>query len=171
MKWTLQQLQIGKHKPFTFDQVIDLSDLKELNAEIRHVSPIRVEGKLTFSGQVLTFDLHITGELTLACSRTLVDVSYPLDLYVTEQYRPENAYHLSKEDFEETTVIEGDFVDLTPAVKEYILLDIPLQVYAENQENPEAPPSGKGWDFITEEDQEKRVDPRLADLAKFFDKN
>ncbi|PAM94522.1 hypothetical protein B4N84_12215, partial [Flavobacterium sp. IR1] len=26
MKWTLQQLQIAKHKPFIFDETIDLSD-------------------------------------------------------------------------------------------------------------------------------------------------
>ncbi|ADC48223.1 MULTISPECIES: YceD family protein [Alkalihalophilus] len=169
MKWTLQQLQIAKHKPFIFDETIDLSDLKEQNAEIRNISPIRVQGELTYSGQLLTFSLHITGELTLPCSRTLVDVLFPIDLKVIEQFRPENAYHISKEDHEEANVITGDLVDLTPAIKEYILLEIPLQVYAENQEDPQAPPSGKGWGIVTEEDQEKKVDPRLADLAKFFD--
>ncbi|MDV2685318.1 DUF177 domain-containing protein [Alkalihalophilus lindianensis] len=169
MKWTLQQLQIAKHKPFIFDETIDLSDLKEQNAEVRNVSPIRVQGELTYSGQLLTFHMHITGELTLPCSRTLVDVLFPIDLQVTEQFRPENAYHISQEEKEEAIVIEGDTVDLTPAIKEYILLEIPLQVYAEDQVNPEAPPSGNGWEIITEEDQEKRIDPRLADLAKFFD--
>ncbi len=34
-----------------------------------------------------------------------------------------------------------------------------------------APQSGKDWEVIHEKDQSKKIDPRLAGLAKFFDKN
>ena len=33
-----------------------------------------------------------------------------------------------------------------------------------------APQSGKDWEVIHEQDKKEKVDPRLAGLAKFFDK-
>ena len=39
------------------------------------------------------------------------------------------------------------------------------------QHEEAAPQSGKDWEVIHEEDQSKKIDPRLAGLAKFFDEN
>ncbi len=55
-----------------------------------------------------------------------------------------------------------------------MLLEVPMQVFKENTEG--SVHGGKGWSYSTEEDarrqkenDEPKVDPRLADLAKYFD--
>ncbi|WP_231686864.1 YceD family protein [Bacillus sp. JCM 19034] len=59
---------------------------------------------------------------------------------------------------------------MKPVIEEAVLLEIPIQVFAENVSKPIAPPEGKHWELVTEEKKENRIDPRLADLAKFFEK-
>ncbi|MDT8859137.1 DUF177 domain-containing protein [Alkalihalobacillus sp. MEB130] len=170
MKWSLQQLSVAKRKPFTFEEEIDLSSLKELNPEIRSVSPVIVKGEVNYSGTLITFQLSIVGELILPCVRTLADVKFPIDLQITEHFHPTNDYVTADVDHDEINFFEGETVDLLPVIKERILLEIPIQVYAETEEERLAPPSGKDWGLVTEEEHKNRVDPRLADLAKFFEK-
>lgn len=171
MRWSLQQLKAAKHKPFTFDETIELPSLKELNTEIRDVSPIRVKGEVGYSGSLLIFTLDISGELILPCARTLADVVFKIDLHVRELFHPANEYMKEESEEDEVHFFEGEMVDLVPAIKERILLEIPLQVYAEEGAERQAPPSGEDWELVTEEQRKNRIDPRLADLAKFFDKD
>ncbi|MCM3759334.1 DUF177 domain-containing protein [Alkalihalobacillus oceani] len=170
MKWSLQQLQAAKHKPFTFEETVDLTSLKEQNAEIRAVSPIDVRGEVTFSRSLWTFKLHLSGELILPCARTLADVRFPIDLNVSERFHPSADEWIADEEDDDIHPIEGESIDLLPYVKERILLEIPIQVYADDEAQRQAPPSGTDWELVTEEQQKNRIDPRLADLAKFFDK-
>jgi uncharacterized protein len=68
--------------------------------------------------------------------------------------------------------VEGHFLDLMPYIQEQILLEKPIKVVAgPNAPDKKAPPEGEGWQVVTEEDRKNRIDPRLADLAKFFDKD
>lgn len=170
MKWSLQQLIVAKHKPFTFDETIDLTSIKQLNSEIRSVSPIRVQGDLLYRGSLLTFTLKITGELILPCSRTLADVNFPINLNVVEQFHPVNDYVTADVDRDDIHFFEGEMIDLVPAIEERVLLEIPMQVFADDGSERLAPPTGEDWELLTEENQKKRIDPRLADLAKFFEK-
>ncbi len=171
MRWSLQQLSAAKRKPFTFDETIDLSSLKELNAEIREVSPIRVKGEVIYTGSLLTFTLDITGVLVLPCARTLADVDFHIDLQVIEQFHPANEYMREESEEDDVHFFEGDIIDLVPSIEERILLEIPIQVYADEGAERQAPPSGEDWELVTEEQRKNRIDPRLADLAKFFDKD
>ncbi|WP_017727191.1 YceD family protein [Halalkalibacterium ligniniphilum] len=170
MKWTVHQLRAAKHRGFSFDEVLNLDSLKEQNRDIRAVSSVHVKGEAVFSGDMITFPLHIKGSLTLPCSRTLADVSFPFDLHVSEQFRVNDTTPVSMED-EDIHPVVGDVIDLTPYIKERILLEIPMQIFSDDDENGQAPPEGKGWELISEEDKQDRIDPRLAELAKFFDKN
>ncbi|GAE24133.1 ribosomal protein L32p [Halalkalibacter wakoensis JCM 9140] len=170
MKWSLQQLSIAKRKPFTFEEEVDLSSLKDLNPDIRSVSPFLVKGEVHYTGSMVTFQLSITGELILPCVRTLADVVFPIDLHVKEHFHPTNDYVTADVDHDEIHFFEGETIDLLPVVQELILLEIPIQVYAESETERLAPPSGKDWGIVTEEEHKNRVDPRLADLAKFFEK-
>ncbi|WP_100404580.1 YceD family protein [Bacillus solitudinis] len=171
MKWTLAQLNVAKHKPFVFDEVIDLSEIKEQNDEIRSISPVKVKGEAVYTGHVVTFPLHITGELTLPCSRTLADVLLPFDLHVSEQFRPADEYYRKENELEDVHIIDDDVINLVPYIKEHILLEIPMQIFAEDDAEAQAPPEGKDWELVTKlEEKQDKIDPRLADLAKFFEK-
>lgn len=168
MKWTIPQLQRYRDKEFNIDETVDLSELKEIDPEIRDVLPFRVFGRADIGSNRITFHLNISGTLVLPCSRTLVDVNFPVQVFTTETFlfeAPGNM-ELGEGEFH---VTDGDVIDLMPVLKEIVLLEIPLQVFTD-QTNPEngAPQSGKDWEVITEEEQSKKVDPRLAKLAELF---
>ncbi|MGG5253057.1 YceD family protein [Neobacillus sp. SM06] len=166
MKWTISQLQKYRNKDFYIDETIRVDEIKESDPSIREVSPIRVTGRADIGSTKVTFHLTIEGHFILPCSRTLVDVNYPIHVETTETY----LLHVSDYDVdEEAHQLKGDMIDLMPVIREILLLEVPMQVFCdENHREGAAPQSGKDWEVVREEEQSKRIDPRLAGLAKFF---
>ncbi|OIJ09792.1 hypothetical protein BKP35_15005 [Anaerobacillus arseniciselenatis] len=167
MKWTVQQLNTLKNKGIKIDEMVDVSDLKEMDTEIREVSLVHVKGEGSISNHSVTFSLEISGEMVLPCSRTLADAKFSFQTETVEVFK----FHDDWGEFDEEDgvhEIENDTVDLLPYIKQAILLEIPLQIFSEDLEG-EAPPSGEDWELLTEDNKKERIDPRLADLAKFFD--
>ena len=70
--------------------------------------------------------------------------------------------------------VEGEVINVDPVLEELILLTIPLQVFKEDADEPR-PEGGSFWSYATEEELkekeagEQKTDPRLAELAKYFD--
>jgi uncharacterized protein len=170
MKWTISQLQKIRDKDLQIDGLVDVTDIKERDPEIREVSPIKVTGRADINSSQITFHLHLSGELILPCSRTLVDVKYPIDIDTTEIFLLKTAGF--DYDGDDVTVVENDVVDLLPVIKENLLLEIPMQVFCEDVNSEEAAPqSGNDWAVISEEENKQKIDPRFAKLADFFDNN
>lgn len=169
MKWTLSQLQKYRNKEFLIDDTISVNEIKQSDPTIRDVSPIHITGRADIGVTRVTFHLKIEGHLILPCSRTLVDVTYPIHVETTETFMLQDSEF---EVEEETHMLKGDTIDLLPVIAEILLLEIPLQVFSDD-DHPEgaAPQSGKDWEVVREENQSKKIDPRLAGLAKFFDEN
>ncbi|PYZ97910.1 hypothetical protein CR205_04760 [Alteribacter lacisalsi] len=167
MKWSIQQLLSYKHNGLHIDESVDVSELQKRDREIRQISPVHVTGEAAFTSNAVTFELRIEGEMTLPCARTLNDVKYPFSIEANEIFKLEEWA-----DFEETEDVhelEDNTVDLLPYVKERILLEKPMQVFSGKEDGP-APAQGKDWELVSEEEQQKKVDPRLKKLEKFFDK-
>lgn len=169
MKWHVHQLKKYQHRPLILDELVEVSELKKMNHEIRDVSPVKVTGKVDVSSDKATFHLHLAGTLVLPCSRTLVDVEFPFDITTTEHFLLQPSDFEVDQDLHEP---QGEVIDLLPVIEENILLEIPMQIFAENpDEKKSAPQSGKDWKVISELDKEEKVDPRLAGLANFFEKD
>ncbi len=167
MKWTISQLQKYRNKDFPLDETVRADEIKETDPSIRDVSPMHITGRVDISATKVTFHIRIEGYLILPCSRTLVDVNYPIDVETTETFL---LSPLDYETEEEVHQVKGDVIDLMPVIREILLLEVPLQVFCDDDPNQEgAPQSGKDWEVIHEEDNQKKVDPRLAELAKFFE--
>ncbi|MBU9720459.1 MULTISPECIES: YceD family protein [Bacillaceae] len=167
MKWSVQQLLPFKEKGLHIDESVNLSELKEIDREIRDISPVRVTGDAYFSKQAITFRLVISGTMTLPCARTLNDVDYPFTIEATEIFQLDEWATFDEED--EVHEVKENTVDLFPYVKERILLEKPMQVFSDKDEGP-APATGHGWELKDESDEEdNKIDPRLKDLQKFFD--
>ncbi|WP_050614674.1 YceD family protein [Bacillus testis] len=168
MKWTITQLQKYRGKGLVLDEKVDVSEIKETDAQIRDVSLIHVTGKADVNATNITFHIHLSGVMVLPCARTFVDVEYPIDISTTEVFLLDDNYESQEHEF--STIVKGDVIDLMPIIRENLLLEVPMQVFCEDA-SPEgaAPQSGKDWAVVTSDQQEKKIDPRLADLAKFFD--
>ncbi|MRX70828.1 DUF177 domain-containing protein [Bacillus lacus] len=170
MNWTVSQLKQFIGKGFELDETADLSGLVQKHAELRDISPVRVTGRADVGSTRVTFHLKIQGTMVLPCSRTLVDVPYPFNVQTTETFllKPSD-YEM---DEEEVHLVNGDTVDLTPVLEEAVLLEIPIQVFSESvDQEGAAPQEGKDWKLVSEEENRNKIDPRLAGLAQFFDKD
>ncbi|MGE8204195.1 YceD family protein [Heyndrickxia sp. NPDC080065] len=177
LKWSTIQLLKYRGKSIDINEIVDISEnLKKRDPQIRGVSQIHVAGSADVTSEKVTFHLHVTGSLVLPCSRTLVDVDFPIDVKSTEIFllNPHTSFDENEDD--EIHRPTDDIVDLEPVIIELLLLEIPMQVFSETAKDDKQLPSGNEWEVITEEqvkqdveNKEKQVDPRLAGLAKFFD--
>jgi uncharacterized protein len=169
LKWTLSQLQKYRNKDFIIDETIRVDEIKQDDPTIREVSPIHISGRGDIDSTKVTFHLKIEGHLILPCSRTLVDVKLPINVETTETFLLQGSVYETEE---EAYQVKGDVIDVMPVIREILLLEVPMQVFCEdvNHEGA-APQSGKDWEVVHEEDESKKIDPRLAGLAKFFDEN
>jgi uncharacterized protein len=168
MKWTLSQLQKYRNKDFPIDEIVHVDEIKEIDQTIRSVSPMHITGRADIDSAKVTFHLRIKGHLILPCSRTLVDVNYPIDVETTETFLLKG---LDYETEEEVHQVKGEVIDLEPVLREILLLEVPIQVFCEGESSEEgAPQSGTDWEVIHEVKQDK-IDPRFAGLAKLLDQN
>lgn len=148
------------------DEMEDISDIKNLNNDIRSIEPVHVQGTVEMNGDRILSQLHITGEMILPCARTLIDVPYSFDVHVKEAYTT-NEWKES----EDIHLVKGELLDLTPSIRENVLLNVPMRVFAKPEElEANTITEGNGWTLVTEETKEKKVDPRLEKLQQFFDK-
>lgn len=167
LKWTLSQLQKYRNKDFLIDEIIRVDEIMEDDPTILEVSPIHITGRGDIDSTKVTLHLKIEGHLILPCSRTLVDVKFPIDVETTETFLLQGSVFETEEDVYQ---VKGDVIDIMPIIREILLLEVPMQVFCEDVNNEDAAPKfGKDWEVIHEEDQSKKIDPRLAELAKFFD--
>ncbi|PLR84100.1 hypothetical protein CVD25_12720 [Bacillus canaveralius] len=166
MKWTLSQLQKYRSKDFPFDETVSVDEITQVDPTIRSVSPMHITGRADIDAAKVTFHLKIEGHLVLPCSRTLVDVNYPINVETTETFLLKG---LDYETEEEVHQVKGEVIDLMPVVQEILLLEVPMQVFCEDSGDEGAPQSGKDWEVIHEQEKREKIDPRLAGLANFFD--
>ncbi|MBQ0138938.1 MAG: DUF177 domain-containing protein [Kurthia sp.] len=172
MKWAIPQLSKYRQNGMPVDQMAQLDGVMSRNKDIRHITPVHVEGFCTFSAGQMNCHFHVTGELILPCSRTWEDVKFPLDFETDEIFRWGET---AGENYEDNVhPVEGDVIDVTPVLEELVLLEIPMQVYKEDAQVIQ--PKNDSWSFMSAEEfeqqsekDEQKVDPRLADLAKYFD--
>jgi uncharacterized protein len=168
LKWNVSELNKLSRRGLSFDETVNVDKITELNDEIRDVTAVQVIGRADFGSNKVTFHLNIKGNMILPCSRTLVDVNFPFNIDTNETFA------LSGESTEgadeELHYPSKEIVDLMPLIRENILLEVPMQIFSESNEvKPKAPQSGEGWEVITEDNQQQKVDPRLEKLKDFFD--
>jgi len=170
MKFTLGEIR--KHtnqKPFTFDDYVDVSELLTMKTDIREINPVRVYGDCIQTGEQFVFSFRIKGEMVLPDARTLADVSYSFQIKAREIFT--TSPHVSEEEEElEIHTVKGEVIDLTPYIKEHILLETPYRVYSDKESDDSSPMSGNGWELLSEGEKKSTVDPRFQKLQVLLDK-
>lgn len=179
MKWTVKKLREKRNDLNHFDVLIDVPEtLLSRDASIIHVEPVQVIGYFVAREQEILLHSQMNAMLTLPSTRSLKPVQVMIEAPINERYvYPE--YDTNADDYEETTIVlEHDYIDLALAVVDTILLNLPLRVVAEDEEN-EALPSGKDWQVFSEDDfQQKQneeksesIDPRFAGLKALLNED
>lgn len=171
------EIAIGKIKQttynesFYFEGSVDVSELETLNNDIREIGLVHVSGTCYSQGDKVISSFKIKGEMILPCARTLVNVPYPFEISA-EEYFTLSAYYGKEEARNEIDPIDGETLDLTPHIKENILLEVPFRVFSEDKKvQANAPFKGEGWEFVSPEEKKQTIDPRFKRLEKLFNDN
>ncbi len=168
MKFPLQKLNQSGDQPFIFEDDVDIQELEDMNNDIRRIDPVHVKGQANLHGEEVTVNFSIDGEMILPCARTLVDVKYPFHIDALEVFSL--SPYVEGEDDSEVHPVHGEMLDLTPYIKENVLLEVPTRVFSENDKaHDQAPQEGKGWQVVSEEEQGNKIDPRMAKLQSLLD--
>ena len=130
------------------------------NKDIKDVSKASIVGDISENGENYSVNLNIKCNLTLVCSVSLKDVIYPIDINI-EEIIGENGNNL--EDFDK---IINNSIDLLPIIWQNILVEVPMRVISPDIKEKNI--YGDGWKFITEEEENKEIDPRLEKLKDFL---
>ena len=131
-----------------------------LNDDIRNISKVKIFGEIIEEGESYLVNLNIKCDLTLICSVSLKDVLYPVDVNI-EEIISENG-----ENIEFFDKIINNSIDLVPIIWQNILLEVPIRVVSPDIKEENI--YGDGWKFITKEEENKEIDPRLSKLKDFL---
>ena len=179
MKWSLLELRKYQEEPLVFQETLDLeNELISREKEIIAIRPVQVNGLITVSPKEYLLHYAVDTVITLPSTRSLEPVEVPMKFTVDEVFMTAEQYQQQKDLLkeEEILLLETQTLDLSESVADNILLEIPLQVLAEEEKQSERYPSGNEWTVISEdqylemkESQDKnQVDPRLAKLSSLF---
>ena len=139
-----------------------ISISKELleGTDIKDISKVDIKGNITENGESYDLNLNIKCNLTLTCSVSLKDVNYPIDIDINE------IISQTGENLENFCKIINNSIDLVPIIWQNILVEVPIRVVSPDIKEENI--YGDGWKFITKEEENKEIDPRLEKLKDFL---
>lgn len=177
MKWSMLELRKFKDEPLQLAETLDLKAdiLTRFSDFIMDITPIDVQGFLEYKNDDVYIHAQIKGSMVVPSSRSLKPVELPFDFMIDETYTTDESHLDRYEITDSVIVLENDVLNFHEAIEEYIVLQIPLQILADDEhENDTHMPSGNGWEVITEDQLEDKkanetnIDPRLAKLKDLF---
>ena len=144
----------------SINDTIDIPKEYLEGTDIKDISKVDVDGYITENGESYDLNLNIKCNLTLTCSVSLKDVNYPIDININEII---SEYGENLEDF---CKIINNSIDLLPIIWQNILMEVPIRVISPDLKEENI--YGDGWKFITNEEENKEIDPRLEKLKDFL---
>lgn len=171
MKWTLRQIQDSPEHLISFDLPLEVKEaLKAKDDTIIDVLSVEVKGLVSWIDDMYILHGRIHARLILPSSRTLNPVEISLTIPLDERY-VHNERELDDEYSGVTLILEHDYIDITDAVVDAIIVNLPKRVLS-SEEVDKPLPSGDNWEMLTEnqyderlkEDQADTIDPRFAAL-------
>lgn len=156
----LTKLMYSQVDEISIDNEIDIPKEYLEGTEIKDISKVKVNGIITENGESFDINLNIKCNLTLICSISLKDVNYPVDINIDEMISDQGDL---EEDFYK---IINNSIDLLPIIWQNILVEVPIKVVSPDIEEENI--YGDGWKFVTTEEENKEIDPRLSKLKDFL---
>lgn len=141
---------------------ININEQVIIDNEILKTSSIRRLDNTMFKGRIfkdyednLVLEGNITGTMVLPDDITLKDVNYEFKSEIFEY-------------IEEVFTIDKNSIDILDYLWQNILVEVPLKVRTEEDDNITL--KGDGWRLITEEELNNRSNRPFSDLSKLLDK-
>lgn len=157
------QIELNKLKVndrFTYDEDIVIDKTVYNNADIKDLKGLHLKGIIYYnSAEILEINLHLTGIMSLLDSITLETIEHTFSIEIEEEYSLNDPY------FKEYYEKEQNILDIMSVLWENIVLEVPISI----TQVKDAKLSGEGWQLGEEENEEDKIDPRLACLTQLLD--
>ncbi|MGX7144077.1 DUF177 domain-containing protein [Facklamia languida] len=173
MKWTVQKIYEACRGGdlLSFSEEIDITGrINRRKTDILHLEKVQADGYFLLQDGAIILHYEMTTKVTLPSTRSLKSVVVPLTVKVKERY-VDQAHDTNAQDYEEVTIgLEDDQIDLADSVADNLVLNLPVRVIGEDEEDQDLP-SGQDWKVISEESykmqqaaKKEEEDPRFAAL-------
>ncbi|MBA4494741.1 YceD family protein [Paenactinomyces guangxiensis] len=171
MQISLHHLNQAKDQQMELSETIPPDSLAVKVPGLIRLEPVKV------TAQVLKLDSHLievkaeqSTHATLTCSRCLSEIEIPVQTEWVEQFTDvENQAGETEE--HEIHLIEGNILDLTPYIREALLLSIPLAPVCREDCKGLCPKCGVNKNTDACECRIESIDPRLAKLQELLNKD
>ncbi|HEY8533891.1 MAG TPA: DUF177 domain-containing protein [Micromonospora sp.] len=110
----------------------------------------------------------ITAPVEGECGRCLWAISYSLTVTIQELYAYENSTTDVTTDEDEVGRMQGDLIDLEPALRDAVVLALPSNPVCRADCPGLCPGCGARWDELPADHRHEQVDPRWAALSKLI---
>ncbi len=154
-------LSVGDSREFTFD--IPTLHL-DSDFDVFDLSGIT---RITRTAQGLLTQVKLSAMVECDCVRCLTSFNQPLNTEFTELYA------FSRNSVTDSGLIlpEDAHIDLTPLIREYMLLEVPMSPLCRSDCKGLCPICGENLNETTCNHEDDSIDPRLAILKSLLDKN
>lgn len=129
-------------------------------------APLSLDITLTAVSEGVLADGHVEAVAEGECARCLAPVEDTLRVRVQELYAYEGSVTEETTDADEILRLQGDLLDLEPAVRDALVLAMPVTPLC----RPDCPglcaECGAPWDELPDDHRHETVDPRWAALEK-----
>ena len=140
------------------DDVVSFGDEYLKKTSIQKLDNVKVKGRAYYSvTNEIVFDCHVEGKMILLDAMDLEPVEYPFSFEISEVLS-ENAQEINKNELKT--------LDIMDILWQNIVLEVPISFRANPDKKYKM--SGEGWELVDEENE--KIDPRLAPLLELLDK-
>lgn len=159
----------------TLQETVELPNLVKENRQLIKLEPVRAVLHGTEASAVALLQGSLQSKATYRCSRCLTDFSEDLHVPFDEHFMQVTEDKLSAEEGtdydDDRNLIVGEQFDLVPYLEQAINLALPYRPLCNQDCAGLCPQCGVNLNEASCSCQTERIDPRLADLAKFFEKD
>lgn len=166
----LIQLELAQEEAFRWRESLEIPVGALERSEVVGLSPVDVEGEVTFTDPGYYLRARMRYEQELACDRCLgpvrVEVSEPIELLIlTHKQAPEAAEQELEEKDMSVVHLEGDELDTEPLVLEQVQLNVPMKPLCRPDCAGLCPRCGANLNHETCTCETREIDPRWSALA------
>lgn len=164
--------ELKKRKdPLKFHYTEDLSALAKEFPQIKKITPVNINGTATELAGLYKVKGVMETTLSMECSKCLSDFDYLLkaefeELFVSEEVETN---FTDDEDDENIHALENDEIDLSTIIEEQFIVNIPFIPVCSTDCKGLCVVCGTNLNEETCGCKVEKIDPRLADLQKWFD--
>jgi uncharacterized protein len=169
MKVNLSQIRRMEGSSIRVELSSDFPDFEFGSESIMFTKPVQVNLSLTNTGKELLVHGVIITELRVCCGRCLKEFLYPLEIPYDDEWVAANK--ATAEQKENALLYSKDEVDIQERIFEQIMLALPMKWLCSQECRGLCPHCGQNLNMSQCSCDNRQIDPRMADLAKWHQEN